>query len=467
MTSPLPGFTARPRVRWRQSLIFRTTLLCVTMLLCLLGAVYILSTHYVGRVVREMREQTEAVAQNVEVHLSEQPDADLKDLGQQFGDGRMEIEFEDLLDEDVPLQVSLDIQDDGTVIKVARTTIQFGDRLILMTARITLSPQTEIVSAFRNEYLLAVTFIFVGALLLMIYFIVSTLRPLHDLSETCAQISAGNLRTVEVRRNAGEVLALEQTFNAMVASLREKENVEAKLRQAQRLSAIGNLAAGIAHDLRNPLNAIKLLSSHTIDTLQGGRGDEGALRSISTIRDEVNRLEDIVSGFLSLAREHELEPEPMRVDALLEDCLRLLRKDAESRGIRLQEELHAGNTTLLLDPKQWSRAILNVVLNALDACPKGGRVRVFSRITDTTCEVEVRDDGPGLGPEAAEHAFDPYFTTKPTGTGLGLSITRGIVQEHGGTIELHSYEGHGCQVLITMPLHNTVQAGESREPRAL
>ena len=106
----------------------------------------------------------------------------------------------------------------------------------------------------------------------------------------------------------------------------------------------------------------------------------------------------------------------------------------------------------MLDPKQWTRAIINVLINALEACPTGGRVRLFSRVTDRACEVEIRDDGPGMSDVQLERAFEPYFTTKPTGTGLGLSITRGIIEEHAGSIALSSPPGHGCQVLITLPL---------------
>jgi two-component system sensor histidine kinase FlrB len=106
----------------------------------------------------------------------------------------------------------------------------------------------------------------------------------------------------------------------------------------------------------------------------------------------------------------------------------------------------------MVDPKAMTRAILNVLFNALDACPAGGRVRLFSRVTDRSCEVEVRDDGPGMSKETAERAFEPYFTTKSTGTGLGLSITRGVIEEHGGAIALSSVENQGCQVLITLPL---------------
>jgi signal transduction histidine kinase len=335
---------------------------------------------------------------------------------------------------------------------VARVPLLIGGHKMLMTATVTIAPQVEILRAFKNRYVLALTAVFIATLGLMVYFIARSFRPLTDLSETCAAITSGNLQTVNTHAPYGEILALEDTFNKMVVSLQEKEMMEAKLRQAQRLSALGNLAAGIAHDVRNPLNAIKLLSSHALDNIEEGT-ESRAAKPQRTIRDEVDRLEDIVSSFLSLAKETELTPQPHRVDDLLEECLRLFRKDAESRGVRLSGDLHAGDTVLGLDARQWNRAILNVLLNALEACPRGGRVRLFSRITDRACEIEIRDDGPGMPKEVAERVFAPYYTTKAGGTGLGLSITRGIVEEHGGTIELYSIEGQGCQVLITLPLN--------------
>jgi len=445
------GGQKSPATRWYNSLIFRTIALCVVLLLCLLGSVYVITSHYYTQVVDEMQNQTRSIADDIIVHLTDSPDEELDDLERQFEDDYTEIQLTEDLDEDVPLQVSMHRDERGRMVKTARASFAFQERRFGLTTIVTLSPQSEIVRAFRNRYLLALTIVFLVALGFMVYLIGKTLRPLGELAETCAEIGAGHLRPVEIRRNTGEILALERTFNEMVRSLHDKEVVEARLRQAQRLSAIGNLAAGVAHDLRNPLNAIKLLSGHTMDALEGNPENEQALRQVSTIREEVNRLEEIVSGFLSLAKEHELRVEPCRVDGLLEESIRLVSKDAESRGLRLTVELRAGDTELMLDPKQWARAILNVLINAMEASPDGGRVRVFSRVTDVACEIEIRDDGPGLSDQAGEHAFDPYFSTKPTGTGLGLSITRGIIEEHGGTIELSGSAGSGCQVLITMP----------------
>jgi signal transduction histidine kinase len=447
-------------VRWRHSLVARVVMLSTVLLLCLLGSVYVITRHYYGEAIREMQAQAEEMADSVRILLEDNPDRPLedvaRDVSRSFGTVD-EVSVEPFASSVEVNPVTFEQDEHGRLVKVARLSIRADDRTLLLTTRVTASPRVEIMRAFRNKYLATLTLVFLVALGSLIYLIAHSLRPLRELSESCARISEGNLQDLTIRNNYGEILALEQTFNQMVRSLREKETVEANLRQAQRLSSLGTLAAGVAHDIRNPLNAIKLLAGHAVDTLRQKDPADPSVRQVETIRKEVDRLEDIVSSFLSLAREHELRPEPSKIDRLLEECLALLHKDAEERGIRLSAELRAGDATLMVDPKQWNRAMLNVLINALDACPAGGRVRVFSRTSDAGCEVEIRDDGPGMAPDVAERAFDPYFTTKRTGTGLGLSITRGIIEEHGGTISLTGTEGQGCQVLITMPMEgNTI-----------
>ncbi len=442
-----------PRVRWRHSLIVRVIILCALLVACLLGAVYVVTRYYFAQVVEEMHEQTDKIANIVSLYYEENPAASLENLKAELSREGADMQF--LEGEAMPTMVTIEHDEEGQMYKVAYSTLPLPDgRKALLTVRLNLQPQTEIIKAFRNEYLITLTLGFLLTIGLMVYFIAKTLRPLRDLTQRCGRISQGHLENVEIRKNAGEILALEHMFNGMVNALKEKELMEANLRQAQRLSALGSLAAGVAHDIRNPLNSIKLLSSHVSDNLDRAENRERASRQLLTIRKEVDRLEEIVTGFLSMAREQELNPAPNKVDALLEESVQLIRKDAEQRGVRLSHELRAGETELMLDPKQWKRAVINVLLNALEATPRAGRVRLFSRVTDETCEIEVRDDGPGMSPEIAERAFDPYFTTKQTGTGLGLSITRGIVEEHGGTIQLTSREDAGCQVLITLPLRN-------------
>lgn len=445
------GLRTYPHTHWRQSLVFRTILLGGVLLVCLLASVFLLTNNLYRRALEEMEDRVADIAQDIEVRYKSEPLPDLGELAERYADETTDVELAEVGREAPTQLVYLARGPSGNVTRIARSSVILGDRRILITTTARLSPQTEVLRAFRDRYFLGLTVIFVITLVMMIVFVFRTLRPLGELSEACTRISAGELKPLAMRRSSGEVRTLEYTFNHMVASLREKEVMEANLRQAQRLSAIGNLAAGVAHDVRNPLNAIKLLASHANDSLPDNPDTARARRQIDTIRNEVHRLEDIVSGFLSLAKERELAPEPSRVDELVAECVRLVHQDAKGRDVQLQTELRACDAELMLDPKQWTRAVLNVLLNALDACPEGGRVRVYTRCTEFACEVEVRDDGPGMTRDQIEHAFDPYFTTKPTGTGLGLSITRGIIEEHGGHIEITSTPGQGCQVLISMP----------------
>ena len=453
-TADTPAAPSPFSVPWYRTLFFRVVVLCAVLLACLFAALLAITRHFFQEAAAEMEARSADIAHTLELRFDEGFAGDYRALEKDLMDLNKGVDIK--IENDEPdggrgASFTMEHLPDGRFVRVARVPLMNDGRRMMMTAMVTIVPQTEILRAFQNKYMLAVLAVFFLALCMMVWVIWKALHPLRRLSESCAAISAGHLENVGTRGASGEILALETTFNRMVDALREKEAVEARLRQAQRLSALGTLAAGVAHDVRNPLNAIKLLSSHAIDLVDGG-AEAPAARPLQTIRTEVARLEEIVSGFLSLARESEIHPEPTDVDGLLHECVRLFQREAEQRGVRLTGEYRTGGAPLLLDPKQINRAVLNVLLNALEACPAGGRVRLFSRLTDRACEIEIRDDGPGLPREALDRVFDPYYTTKPGGTGLGLSVTRGIIEEHGGTIEIASTPGQGCQVLISLPL---------------
>ncbi len=451
------------KVHWANSLIARVVALCVVLVLCLLGSVYVLTVHFLKEVQAEYENRAFEMASSAQVYLerhteeSSSVESTIRDLEEKYKGAKFNIDPTD------PAAMSEELEHTDTKLTEAGEILitsthiikQKGKLPLAFTVEFKVDPQAAVWSAFTNRYIALLTASFVIALGLMVYFILKTLRPLRDLAKSCAQIGAGDLAPVEIKRNYGEVLALEQTFNRMVEALRDKEQIEANLRQAQRLSALGSLAAGIAHDVRNPLNAIKLLSSHALDNLNGGDNENGTSQRLRTIRKEVDRLEEIVSGFLALAKERELQPEPVKVDPLVDDCVHLVKAEAETRGVSLTGELGAGSLQIDIDPKQVKRAVLNVIINAVEACPGGGRVRVFTRTAEDSYQIEVRDNGPGLTKDVAERAFDPYFTTKPSGTGIGLSITRGIFEEHGGSVSLTSALGEGCHVLMTLPLRKT------------
>lgn len=449
--SPTPGATP-----WRQSLLTRGVILCAVLLGCLFLAAGGIARHFFRESARQMESRTEEIIRNIEIRLEQgfygdlgKLERDLRDLHQGFDIHLREAPAAEPASAEPSF--SYERLPDGRFLRTVRVPVRSGEHPMLLTVSMEIEPQREVLHALTSRFMLLVLGTFVTTLTLIFWVLAQTLRPLRSLAEKCAAVSRGALETVATQGARGEVLELETTFNRMVESLREKEAIKARLLQAQRLSALGTLAAGVAHDVRNPLNAIKLLTSHALDRADT-RQSPSATRALETIRSEVERLEDIISRFLALARETELRPAPTDADRFVLDTLDLVRRQAESRGVTLQVEAAAGGAIVLIDTHQLSRALLNVVMNAIEACAPDGRVRVFSRLTADDWVVEVRDNGPGMSPEAQQHAFDPYFTTKPGGTGLGLSIARNIVEEHAGEMELSSIPGRGCQVVMRIPL---------------
>ena len=236
----------------------------------------------------------------------------------------------------------------------------------------------------------------------------------------------------------------------------------------QRLSAVGNLAAGVAHEIRNPLNAISIglqrLRMEFAPAEPEARVEYGRFTEI--IQAEVGRLNTIVQQFLSLARPSRLTLTEEPMAPILEELLTLLSSQASAQQIRIVSELELGGARIRMDRQQLLHAFMNVLLNAVQAMPDGGTLTVRARATsnverrtsDSTIRnpqsaivIEVEDTGPGIPPEHRDRIFEPYFTTKEGGTGLGLALAYKIFQEHDGSITVESRVGSGATFLIMLP----------------
>ncbi len=253
----------------------------------------------------------------------------------------------------------------------------------------------------------------------------------------------------------------------ILRDLREVRRLQDEVRRREKLAAIGSLAAGVAHELRNPLSSIKGYATYFGSRFAEGSEDREAAR---VMVQEVERLNRVISDLIGLARPSDIAPRPVDADFLVRHVLRLVRQDAAHRGVTVQVETPAeGQDSLpraLLDPDRFSQALLNVFLNALEAMPNGGELAVrLSAAPGNRIAVAVRDTGAGIAPEHLPTIFDPYFTTKSQGTGLGLAIVHKIVEAHGGEVSLRSTPGQGTEVTFLLSAETAAGGGTQEGER--
>jgi signal transduction histidine kinase len=222
----------------------------------------------------------------------------------------------------------------------------------------------------------------------------------------------------------------------------------------ERLAALGHLAAEVAHEVRNPLNAISM----GLQRIQREfpPAETAAYQEFSditaVIRDEVRRLNQTIEDFLKLARPIKLHPQLCHIDGLLKELETLIKEAAQTQDVQWRVSAAPQLPALLVDPDLLRQALLNLILNALQAVPPGGRVSLEADTVPGQLCLRLHDTGSGIEPQALERIFDPYFTTKAAGTGIGLTIAQQIVQAHGGHIDVTSTVGQGSTFTVWLPL---------------
>ncbi len=231
---------------------------------------------------------------------------------------------------------------------------------------------------------------------------------------------------------------------------RELRRSEVVLQRANRLSSLGMLAAGIAHEIRNPLVAVKTF----LDLLPQRMHDVeflGEFRELS--QSELKRVNDLISDLLALGKSTTAQRRAIELAGTLEPVVRLMESTARKRHIRIEADLDGSLPAVWADPDQLKQIVLNLLLNAIDAGPSGSVVTLIARAPDAAmATIDIHDQGPGIPAEQLESIFEPFFTTKETGTGLGLSLVHQMVVEHGGEISVRSEPGRGTTFHVTLPL---------------
>ena len=238
----------------------------------------------------------------------------------------------------------------------------------------------------------------------------------------------------------------------VLRDITEMKRLQADAQRNDRLAALGHLAAGVAHEIRNPLSTIKGVALYIARRMPlGGREEEAAQRMI----DEVERLDRVVSELLDFARPGSFETVQADLGEIIGRALRLAEADIKAKGIAVVQEMEPDFPRVKISPERLTQALLNLFLNAVQAMAHGGTLRVAARtLPNAMFSITVADTGPGIPPEIQASIFTPYFTTKSSGTGLGLAIVYQIAEGHGGRMSVGNAAGRGAEFTLTLPEGN-------------
>jgi two-component system sensor histidine kinase HydH len=246
-------------------------------------------------------------------------------------------------------------------------------------------------------------------------------------------------------------LGMAAIFYTQHRHLAEVKTLEAEMERRERLSALGNMAAAVAHEIRNPLNAVSMgLQRLRVEFEPSDLDEYRAL--LDVVQGEVRRLNAIVEDFLSLARPLSLRPEAVAVPGLIDEVLALADGEARAAGIAMASAVAGDLPPVRADRDRIKQVLLNLVLNAIQAMPAGGKLTLGASVSRAALSLDVSDTGGGIAPEVLPRLFEPYVTTKAKGLGLGLAIARRIVEAHGGRIEAENLPEGGARFRATLPL---------------
>jgi two-component system NtrC family sensor kinase len=298
-------------------------------------------------------------------------------------------------------------------------------------------------------------------------------RPIQQLVHHTRQIASGDLESKPTITSRDEFGKLAGSFASMTESLRtaqddlkswgmnlesiveertrEIKQIQAQLIRSEKLASLGELVAGIAHEINNPLTGILVFSSLVTSDK---RLDPALQEDMEMVVRETKRCAEIVKGLLEFSREYPPQTEQTSLNDIMDKALSLVCHQSSFHSLTLEKEYQADLPLCTADPNQVEQVFINILLNASQAMPGGGILHVRTAVSDdrSSAFVEISDTGCGIPEETLARIFDPFYTTKSKGTGLGLSVSYGIIENHGGRIEVRSQVGAGTTFTIFLPL---------------
>jgi two-component system NtrC family sensor kinase len=339
-------------------------------------------------------------------------------------------------------------------------------------------PLTALVSYTRETvlraFVLGAVVVLVGGLIILLLGVHFVGRPLDLLLEKTRRVGRGDFCGDVVIRGRGELSALATAMNEMCKRLEQANEAvrsenEARiaaleqLRHSERLATLGRISSGIAHELGTPLNVI----SGRAKLIAAGRLEDGEVSSSADIiAQQTDRMTGIIRELLSFARRPSTHKSDESIEEVLRKTLVMLDPTARAKGLRIELAESAELPTIRIDPSQIEQVFMNIIMNGIHASPEGGRILIEVAVEDARprskpeagprayAVTRIRDEGEGIPSENLGLVFEPFFTTKPSGegTGLGLSVVKGIVEEHGGWIEVESEVGSGSCFAVFLPV---------------
>ncbi len=288
--------------------------------------------------------------------------------------------------------------------------------------------------------------------------------PVNRLIKASRQVSEGSLHPEIGPILKGELGVLQNTFQEMVAAVGHRRAVsENKIIQSEKQASVGRLAAGVAHEINNPLTGV-LTYTHLL--LRRSDLNPEVRADLETVVAATERVRQIVKGLLDYSRQTVLNPEPTDINKLVNSTVSLLENQALLKGVAVKFMPGENLPEVTLDSSRMQSVLMNLIINSLDATPQWGTIKIFTAVglsgngvSTTGIEITVADTGAGISPDHMDKLFDPFFTTKAVGqgTGLGLAVSKGIVRRHGGHIRVQSEPGKGTRFFIWLPIKRVKQ----------
>jgi two-component system NtrC family sensor kinase len=337
------------------------------------------------------------------------------------------------------------------------TRLDFGNVLVGAQIAKTAAYLTE--RELLNNLLVVALILLAIAAVLSLFWAQRITRPIEELSEATKEIGKGQFDVKIDLKSKDEIGELAGSFSTMATELDSREkalkDAQAALIQSEKMAAFGQLGAGIAHEVKNPLAGILGFAQLSLRKLDK---EDPLYENVSVIESETKRCKNIIDNLMKFARQEKVAHEITDINTIVEDAVTILNHQLGVNQVQLEKELGSDLPKVMINANQIQQVLMNLIINAQQAMDgKPGMVIVKTDKTDSgTVEISVTDNGPGIPEEIREKIFEPFFTTKPVGkgTGLGLSVSYGIIKDHKGNIRIESEPGEGTTFNISLPVYD-------------